>query len=181
MKIKVVQKRKLLLSPENAMSKEKTASEGKYRPNVALLLMNKDDELLICERIEDKGAWQFPQGGVDEGEGLISALRREVREEIGLEPDDYELLDSRGGYRYEYAPKVKERKKKKTGCIGQEQTYFLCRLTAKKKKVNVNQSPAEFQDIDWIKPKKFKLSWLPEFKKEVYKQVFKDFFKCEIS
>ena len=151
-----------------------------YRPNVAILLINKKDELLVCERIDEDGAWQFPQGGVDEGEDFISALHREIREEIGLVPEDYEMLDSRDGYKYKYPIEVREKKRKKHGCIGQEQTYYLCRLTAKKKKVSVHQDPPEFQAHKWIKPKEFKLEWLPEFKQKVYKQVFKDFFNCKI-
>ena len=153
----------------------------KYRPNVAILLINKDDELLICERIEEDGCWQFPQGGVDKGEKLLSALQREIREEIGLLPEDYEVLSYKAGYKYDYPPEVKAKKLKKHGAIGQVQTYYLCRLTAKKKKIDVNQDPAEFQDHKWIKPKQFKLKWLPEFKHAVYKKVFKDFFKCKIS
>ncbi|MCH2331163.1 MAG: NUDIX domain-containing protein [Roseibacillus sp.] len=38
-----------------------------YRPNVALLLLDDRDHLLICERMNLEGAWQFPQGGIDEG------------------------------------------------------------------------------------------------------------------
>ena len=41
-----------------------------YRPNVAILLVREDDKILVCERLKVKGAWQFPQGGVDEGETL---------------------------------------------------------------------------------------------------------------
>lgn len=162
------------------MSKSSPLPTERYRPNVAILLLNKDKKLLICERIESKGAWQFPQGGVDPGEDNITALHREVWEEIGLEPKDYKMLDQRGGYKYKYPPRVREKKKKKYNCVGQEQTYFLCELTSSPRKINVHQNPPEFQDFDWIKPHKFKLSWLPEFKREVYKNVFKDFFDVEL-
>ena len=59
---------------------------GEYRPNVAALIINKDGCLLVCERLLNPGAWQFPQGGVNEGESLEAAILREVEEEIGLKP-----------------------------------------------------------------------------------------------
>ena len=153
----------------------------RYRPNVAILLVNEDDEILICERVEEDGAWQFPQGGVDKKETPTIALYREVWEEIGLEPEDYEILDRKEGYKYKYPPGVREKKKKKHNIIGQEQTYFLCKLTGSKEKVNVHQDPPEFQAYKWIKPKDFKLKWLPKFKKDVYKQVFSDFFEVDLN
>ena len=39
---------------------------GEYRPNVAALMINKDGYLLICERLLNPGAWQFPNGGINE-------------------------------------------------------------------------------------------------------------------
>jgi len=156
------------------------SSEERYRPNVAIILTSDKGEILICERIDENGMWQFPQGGVDKGEGYLSALYRETWEEIGLEPQDYELIDLRGGYKYKYPPGVREKKKKKHNCVGQEQTYFLCKITSSKKRVNIDQSPAEFQNHKWINPKEFKLKWLPEFKHEIYKKVFRDFFDCKI-
>lgn len=162
------------------MSSSSPLPTERYRPNVAILLIDQQDELLICERIESKGAWQFPQGGVDPGEDFISALHREVWEEIGLDPADYQMLDQRGGYKYKYPPGVREKKKKKHNCVGQVQTYYLCRLEVSREKVDVCQQPPEFQAAKWIKPEHFELNWLPEFKKEVYRNVFRDFFQVEL-
>ena len=149
-----------------------------FRPNVALLLVNSDGQLLICERHKAPGAWQFPQGGVDEGESVGEALEREVLEEIGLPPDSYEVLRSKGEYRYLFPPGVRE--KKKGDWEGQEQTYFLCRMHEDAPSINVDQKPKEFQDHKWIKPKNFRMKWLPEFKQEVYRAVMRDFFELEI-
>src|ERR1700759_3594117 len=57
-----------------------------FRPNVAAILINKEGLLFIAERAHIRGSWQFPQGGVDPGEGLEEALFREVEEEIGVAP-----------------------------------------------------------------------------------------------
>ena len=147
-----------------------------YRSNVAALFLNESGSLLICERLTEPGAWQFPQGGVDPGESLEQALYREVREEIGLKKHHYEILDRKGGYRYLYPPDVRAKKLKKHGNHGQEQTYFLCRLNPDAPKIDVNQSPREFRAYRWIDPADFDPRWLPEFKREVYCQVMKDFF-----
>lgn len=148
----------------------------RYRPNVAALLVKPSGGLLVCERTTIKGAWQFPQGGVDPGESPESALIREIREEIGLDSSHYEVLTSRSGYRYLYPKPVREKKLRRHGNHGQEQTYFLCRLFSENPPIDVNQKPAEFQAWRWILPEEFDLDWLPAFKREVYREVMKDFF-----
>ena len=147
-----------------------------YRPNVALLLLDEQERLLICERLKVGGAWQFPQGGIDEGESAREALFREVEEEIGLPPLSYEVIDSRDGYRYVFPPEIQSKKGKRARFIGQEQTYFLCRLREGAPPVDVNQNPQEFRSHRWIEPSRFDLNWLPAFKRPVYQDVLRDFF-----
>ena len=60
---------------------------GEYRPNVAALMVNEKGRLLVCERLLNPGAWQFPQGGVDDGEDHDVAVLREVEEEIGMKQE----------------------------------------------------------------------------------------------
>ncbi len=148
----------------------------RYRPNVAALITDRSGRLLICERWNLPGAWQFPQGGADPGESLREALVREVREEVGLLEEDYDVLEMRGGYRYDYPPAVRARKLRKHGSRGQEQTYFRCRLKPGARAVDVNQRPPEFRAHAWILPAEFRLDWLPEFKRDVYRRVLRDFF-----
>lgn len=143
-------------------------------------MINASGGLLICERAGVPGAWQFPQGGVDAGESLIDALYREVREEIGLLPKHYHVAGQRGGYRYLYPEDVRLKKLKRHGNHGQEQTYFLCLLHPGSPSINVNQKPREFQAYRWIPPDEFDLDWLPEFKREVYRQVIRDFFEIQV-
>jgi len=153
----------------------------KYRPNVAALIVNDAGQLLVCERSGIPGAWQFPQGGVDEGESPEEALAREIREEIGLRTGNYEIVKSKGGYRYLYPPEIKQKKLARHGHDGQQQTYFLCRLKpGGLRMIDVNQQPREFQDCRWIDPAGFRLEWLPEFKREVYRAVLNDFFGVEM-
>ncbi len=98
------------------------SSEGKFRPNVALLLERGDGKIFVAERVDRHGAWQFPQGGVDAGESPGDALQREVKEEIGLGPETYLIIEQREGYCYIF----QDVHRKKDDFKGQEKTYFRC-------------------------------------------------------
>lgn len=149
--------------------------EMKYRANVAAILRNSKGEILVCERLGMPGAWQFPQGGIDTGETREEALRRELMEEIGLVPDDFEIVEQRGPYRYLFG----EGRTKK-GYHGKEQHYFLADFTSPDSRINVATSHPEFQAFRWIRPEDFQMTWLPEMKRDVYREVFKDFFGVKI-
>ncbi|MDD9901749.1 MAG: RNA pyrophosphohydrolase [Alphaproteobacteria bacterium] len=60
-------------------------NEALYRPCVGIALFNAQGKVLIGERITNKGAWQMPQGGIEEHEDLEAAIFREMREEIGTD------------------------------------------------------------------------------------------------
>ena len=152
----------------------------RFRPNVAALMVDPVGNLLICERANVPGAWQFPQGGVDPGETLEQALFREVWEETGVGPEWYEVIERRNGYRYLYPKNARNRKLRKHGSHGQEQTYFLCRVKPGAPEIGVNRSPREFRAYRWIVPEEFDLDWLPTFKREVYRDVMRDFFQIEL-
>ena len=57
-----------------------------HRPNVGAILRREDGHILMCERLNQPGHWQFPQGGIKKGERLFDALWREIEEELGLSP-----------------------------------------------------------------------------------------------
>jgi putative (di)nucleoside polyphosphate hydrolase len=148
--------------------------EPKYRPNVAAILRNREGKILICERVQVRNAWQFPQGGVDSGESLEEALVRELWEEIGLDAKDFRIVEKRGGYRYRFPSG------RKKGYEGKDQTYFLCEFLAEDKKINVETEHPEFRNWRWIAPGDFRREWLPAMKLDVYSKVFRDFFGIEI-
>jgi len=149
-------------------------SEPKYQANVAAILQNRKGQILICERLKVPGAWQFPQGGVDPGESAEQAVKRELWEEIGVEPADYRIVETRGGYRYLFSDG------RRRGHDGKLQTYFLCDFLADDSKIVVNTSHPEFRAWQWIEPRAFRTEWLPEMKLEVYSAVFRDFFDVRI-
>ena len=157
------------------MAKKSEPTDIKYRLNVAAILRNSAGKILICERIDSPGAWQFPQGGVDEGETLEQALAREIGEEISLAPAAYKILASKGPYFYLFG-----NGKAVKGFHGKEQHYFLADFTGDPAGIDVNTPHPEFRDIRWVDPAEFKIAWLPRMKRDVYRKVFQDFFFVQI-
>jgi putative (di)nucleoside polyphosphate hydrolase len=104
-----------------------------YRSNVAAVVVNHKKEIMICKRDVPQEHWQFPQGGVDEGETEEQAVLRELQEELGSAKFSL-LYKSKSLYRYEWPGKEKHEDRQKDGkaehegeegLIGQEQRYFL--------------------------------------------------------
>lgn len=58
------------------------AKTGKKRYDVRILLLNSKNEICVIKS-EKHGYMQIPGGGIDEGENIIDALRRETEEETG--------------------------------------------------------------------------------------------------
>jgi putative (di)nucleoside polyphosphate hydrolase len=146
--------------------------QERYRPNVAALLVDRDGRLLVCERRDFKNSWQFPQGGVDRGESAAQALERELAEELGLQPHHYRVLRQESGYRYFFPQNSKAFRR----FVGQEQTYFLCKMLGTDNDIRLDTHKPEFVAWRWIQPEEFDFEWLPEFKHPVYRRVLRDFF-----
>ena len=148
---------------------------AKFRPNVAAIVRQPDGRILVGERSDRPGCWQFPQGGMKDWETPVEALQRELQEEISLPPDCYRVSDRRGPYRYLFPPS-----RKKEGFDGQEQTYFLVDLLPSGFEPSPHTSDPEFRAIRWIWPHEYQISWIPSFKREVYRQVMADFFQVRL-
>jgi putative (di)nucleoside polyphosphate hydrolase len=157
------------------MPKKSGDPDIKYRLNVAAIIRNASGKILIGERVDRSGAWQFPQGGVDEGETLEQALKRELHEEISLDSADYEIGDSRGPYFYLFGDD-----KLVKGFHGKEQHYFIVQLREGRVRINVETEHPEFRTTKWVTPADFDIDWLPKMKRKVYRAVFKDFFSINI-
>lgn len=106
----------------------------------------------------------------------MDAACREGMEETGFRPNEYEVIGSRGPYRYNYPPKERERVFQKRGIpyAGQEQHYFLCLMHSDQAEPWLDNK--EFRDYKWVFPSEVDLGALPDFKRQVYEQVLHDFF-----
>ena len=62
-----------------------------YRPNVGIVLCNSAGQVLWARRI-GQNSWQFPQGGIKEGESAESAMYRELDEELAKQAPPYKYF-----------------------------------------------------------------------------------------
>lgn len=138
-----------------------------YRPNVGIILVSGNREVLWAKRIGQE-AWQFPQGGINGGESPEDALFRELNEELGLERAHVEIIGvTRDWLRYKLPTRFIRRRRGRI-CIGQKQKWFALRLLAAESLVrfDATQEP-EFDGWRWVN------YWHPltevvDFKRDVY-------------
>ena len=65
------------------------------REIVGAFIFSKDDMILLGKNIPGgvyEGLWTIPGGGVEEGEDVITALKREILEEVGLNISDADII-----------------------------------------------------------------------------------------
>lgn len=69
------------------MTRERDADPRTHRVVVGILL--RPGEILLCHRHPDRSwypdVWDFPGGHLEPGETAVAALRRELREELGVD------------------------------------------------------------------------------------------------
>ncbi len=145
----------------------------KYRPNVAAVILSpkypEKVEVLVAKR-NDIDAWQFPQGGIDEGESPKEALFRELKEEIGT--DKIEIIAEMPEWLSYDFPKIIAQKMYPYD--GQKQKYFLVRLK-KDAKINLKTEIPEFDDYKFVRLGDV-FKYVKSFKRPVYKKVI-EYFK----
>ena len=162
-------------------------SEG-FRPNVGIILANDKGQVLWAKRI-GHNAWQFPQGGIQYGETPEQALYRELYEEVGLQPEDVEIVaQTRGWLRYRL-PYRYIRTDSNPVCIGQKQKWFLLRLVGSQNNICLTTTnPAEFDEWQWVSYW-YPLGQVVSFKRDVYRRALSElcmqmpiyFFKKQVT
>ena len=121
-----------------------------YRPNVGIVLFNRDGRVWLGRRINAPGPqnWQFPQGGVDTGEELYAAARRELKEETGVVSADW-LGRTPGWITYDF-PADYQGAKIARGWRGQKQVWFALRFTGEDSEVDLAaDAHVEFDAWRW--------------------------------
>ena len=150
----------------------KVNNEG-YRPNVAMVVINSMNKVLICRR-KNTRTWQFPQGGIDNGEDIKKAMYRELSEEVGLSKADVILVgESEGTISYDI-PKTIRSKVLGGKFKGQEQKWFLLKLKKDNSEIKLdNETFPEFDKYEWVS------FWQPlnrivDFKREAYREALSE-------
>jgi len=144
-----------------------------YRPNVAAVIVSSDypdtKEIFIAERSDLHGVWQFPQGGIDEGESPEEALFRELKEEIGTKKIEI-VAQYPDWIAYDFPPHVAA---KMAPFAGQKQRYYLVRLK-KEAVINLETKHPEFKAYRFIGVDTL-FEHVAHFKKPIYEQVILHF------
>ncbi|NOQ31070.1 MAG: RNA pyrophosphohydrolase [Helicobacteraceae bacterium] len=152
-------------------------SEDKlYRPNVAAIILSNEypqkKEIFLAERSDMSNIWQFPQGGIDEGESAEEALFRELEEEIGTDKVKI-VAEFPEWISYDFPQGVAKRMKP---YAGQKQRYYLVKLK-KKAIINLETKHPEFISHKFVSVDEL-FDHVAHFKKPVYEKVVK-YFKSE--
>lgn len=148
-------------------------AEG-FRANVGIVICNNKGQVFWARRF-GQHSWQYPQGGIDQGESAEQAMFRELNEEVGLLPEHVEVLGVTKHWLRYRLPKRLIRHDSSPICIGQKQKWFLLRLKSDESAVDFTKtSHPEFDDWRWVS------FWYPvrqvvAFKREVYRKAMKEF------
>lgn len=132
----------------------------------------KTKDVFIAERSDISDSWQFPQGGIDEGESAEEALFRELEEEIGT-ADVRIIAEFPEWISYDFPPRVA---KKMHPFAGQTQRYYLVQLN-EGAIINLDTEIPEFSDHKFVDFEELS-KYIVHFKRPVYEQVL-SYFKEE--
>jgi putative (di)nucleoside polyphosphate hydrolase len=121
-----------------------------YRPNVGIVLINRDQRVFWAKRSNNDG-WQFPQGGMRSDEIPEETMYRELQEETGLSPDHVQLLGATPGWLRYRLPHRYQRHYSKPLCIGQKQVWFLLQFLGEDSAFafDLTDEP-EFTGFKWV-------------------------------
>ena len=143
-----------------------------YRPNVGIVLFNAVDRQVWYGRRTEAAEphnWQFPQGGVDEGEDYYDAARRELAEETGVRSTRL-LGRTEGWIAYDFPPEALGSKTAR-GWRGQKQIWFALEFDGDEAEIDLDaHKPAEFDAWRWGRLDEAPQLVVP-FKRTAYEQV----------
>ena len=143
-----------------------------YRHGVGMMVFNDKKQIFVGKRIDNQEAWQMPQGGVDKGENVEAAAKRELYEETGIQSIRI-IKKSDKEYIYDLPDhllgKIWKGKYK-----GQKQTWYLMKFLGPDSEININQKHPEFNEWKWVSIDELP-NLIVSFKKDLYQAVIAEF------
>jgi putative (di)nucleoside polyphosphate hydrolase len=161
----------------SARSQMEPMDLSQLRPNVGVVLFAPTGQVWLGRRAKTPPPfnWQFPQGGIDVGEGDFDAALRELREETGV--SSVRLLGrTRDWLGYEFPPEHQGSKIGK-GWRGQKQLWFAFAFEGDDAEIDLKahgEDESEFDAWRWADLDEA-LAGVVEFKRDVYRQVIAAF------
>ena len=139
------------------------------RLGVGAIVLNNKNRVFVGKRKDNPvDKWQMPQDGVNEGEKLIDAMRRELEEETGIK--NIKILKEIDGWSEYELPENLLGKIWRGKYRGQKQKWFIVKFLGKDNEINLKTSNHEFIEWKWLD-----IESLPgvivEFKKRVYEEL----------
>ena len=143
-----------------------------YRRNVGLMLLNAEGLAWVGQRIDTPGAWQMPQGGIDQDEVPEAAARRELKEELGTDAAEL-LFGSADWLVYDLPPELVG-KVWKGRWRGQAQRWFALRFLGTDRDIRIDGHDAEFDAWRWARRDEL-VRLIVGFKRPVYEALLAEF------
>ena len=144
-----------------------------YRPCVGIVLFNTDNKVFVGERLDNPGAWQLPQGGIDDGETIEQAFYREMLEEIGTDKAEIIRVHEKT-LKYDL-PQHLLGKLWNGKYRGQEQTWIAGRYQGNEADINIYYDKfPEFKAYQWVSLNEI-LDLIVPFKRDTYREVISAF------
>ncbi len=139
------------------------------RLGVGAIVLNNENKVFVGKRKDNPiDKWQMPQGGVNEGEELIEAMKRELKEETGIK--NIRILKEINGWSEYELPANLLGKIWRGKYRGQKQKWFIVRFIGKDDEINLNTGRPEFIEWQWIDIERL-TGVIVDFKKKVYQEL----------
>lgn len=123
---------------------------SKYRQCASAIVFNRDGKVLLGNRIDTKEpAWQFSQGGIEEGETPAIAAKRELFEEMGIVSVEL-IFAEKEPFRYDFPKSVRYNfLQRGIDTHGQDVYFCLFYFKGNNTEINVRTKIPEFSEFRW--------------------------------